>query len=59
MKKSKMYKFLLTTCFVMLFATACKKDGPIENAGEKADKAIDNASDAVDNAADKIEKNTQ
>ena len=29
-------------------------DGPMENAGEKMDKAADDAGDAVDNAADNV-----
>jgi len=39
-----------------LTLAACDNDGPLEQAGEKADKAIDNAGDQIDKAGDKADE---
>ncbi|MBK7406118.1 MAG: hypothetical protein IPJ41_16310 [Phycisphaerales bacterium] len=36
----------------------CEKQGPLENAGEKADDVIEDAGDAVEDAGDKVEDAT-
>lgn len=39
---------LLATSGVMFIACESKPKGPVEKAGEKIDKAMDNVSDAID-----------
>lgn len=55
---------LITLCLLPLLAslTSCKKKGPMEEAGEGMDKAIENVSEAinpsgpVEKAGEKIDK---
>ena len=44
----------------LIFAfTACQKEGPMENAGKKADKTIEKAEKKVEEAADSVKKKTE
>jgi hypothetical protein len=44
----------------LIFAfTACQKEGPMENAGKKADKTIERAEKKVEEAADSVKKKTE
>lgn len=38
---------------LLLTLAACEKEGPMERAGEKADKAVEEAGERVDNAVEK------
>lgn len=56
MKKS-IYLFL-AFAIISLGTVGCKKDGPMEQAGEKIDEAAEKAGDKIENAADKVEDHT-
>lgn len=42
--------------FAAIFAYACEKKGPAEEAGEKIDDAISDTADAAEEAGEKIEE---
>ena len=45
-----------TLCLVLLaaaFLAACEREGPLERAGEKVDRAVENAGDRIENATDR------
>lgn len=48
-------RMLLAAVFVSgLFATACHKEGPAEEAGKKMDKAASDLGDKMEDAGDKL-----
>ena len=45
-----------TFCLALIAAlslAACEREGPLERAGEKADRAIERAGDKIENATDR------
>jgi hypothetical protein len=45
-----------TLCFALLAAAllvACDREGPLERAGEKVDRAVERAGDKIENATDR------
>ena len=53
-----MKSIVIKSFLIALFATglaACDRDGPMENAGEKADEMYQDAKDGVKDAGDEIE----
>jgi predicted small lipoprotein YifL len=45
-----------TLCLALLavaFLAACEREGPLERAGENADRAIERAGDKIENATDR------
>lgn len=42
-------------CLGLFMLSACEKQGPLEEAGEKADEAIEDTRDSMEEAADSVE----
>jgi hypothetical protein len=51
------YAFIMKTlCLALLaaaFLAACDREGPLERAGEKVDRAIERTGDKIENATDR------
>lgn len=46
-------KALPLVVLAAFFLVACERQGPLERAGEKADRAIERAGDKIENATDR------
>ena len=56
MKRSLRSKLIIPLSFVAgAMLAGCPDDGPMENAGEKVDEAVDEAGDKLEEAGDKVE----
>ena len=55
---TKLYRNVTTVLLTILLAatlTACQKQGPAEQAGEKVDEAVDKAGQQIEKAGEKIQ----
>lgn len=52
-RMSKIMLLSLITGVLML--TACETDGPVENAGESVDRAVEDTGDAFEDAGESVE----
>jgi predicted small lipoprotein YifL len=54
MKEHSMRKLLavLALVFPLALLTACEQEGPLEQAGEEADQAVEDTGDAIDDATE-------
>jgi predicted small lipoprotein YifL len=54
MKEHSMRKLLavLALVFPLALLTACEQEGPLEQAGEEADQAVEDTGDAIDEATE-------
>ena len=46
-------KALLPALLAAFFLAACDREGPLERAGEKVDRAIERTGDKIENATDR------
>lgn len=53
--KSMVYRFI-SVFFITFVLAACSEDGPMEQAGEKADQAIEDAGNAVEDSCEKAKE---
>lgn len=47
------------TLAAALFLGACENEGPVEQAGENVDQAVEQAGDTIEGTADKMEEKTE